>query len=80
MRHQDREGKPFFTDNHEVNDLVSIDIEYIKFNKCFIQLLSLVKSIIAHVYHSILDGQIDSSSSNTFVRIRESSGTMQRLL
>jgi hypothetical protein len=22
VQHQDREGKPFFTDNHEVNDLV----------------------------------------------------------
>ena len=27
MRHQDREGKPFFTDNHEVNDLVGIYIK-----------------------------------------------------
>ena len=26
VRHQDREGKPFFTDNHEVNDLVRIKL------------------------------------------------------
>ena len=35
MRHQDREGKPFFTDNHEVNDLVrtTLSIEqYQSFN------------------------------------------------
>ena len=29
VQHQGREGKPFFTDNHDVNDLVSLNFKVI---------------------------------------------------
>ena len=72
VQHQGREGKPFFTDNHDVNDLVKMQI-----------LLSCENSL--HQFDGLssiflIDGESHSSVEDTPVGVGESSRAVQRLL
>ena len=66
VQHQGREGKPFFTDNHDVNDLVKMQIH--------------VKVPFFNLTDFLIDGESHSSVEDTPVGVGESSRAVQRLL
>ena len=56
VQHQGREGKPFFTDNHDVNDLVSLNIKKIsrkKFRKFYLSAVLCIPYFCRLVFWSL---------------------------
>lgn len=62
VRHQDREGKPFFTDNHEVNDLMVKSIQVLRIHLLELEKVQELCKDFCNRYITCLKGKMQSEN------------------
>lgn len=62
VRHQDNEGKPFFTDNHEVNDLMIKSIQVLRIHLLELEKVQELCKDFCNRYITCLKGKMQSEN------------------